>query len=90
MLSLMATCGTVLFLALMILISLPHSPLRDMLVQIVGWVFALFCGVYVISPIDVIPEAFLGPFGIVDDLGAIVAGASSAIAAYRAGDGRHS
>jgi uncharacterized membrane protein YkvA (DUF1232 family) len=29
------------------------------------------CIIYVISPIDLLPEAFLGPFGLVDDLGAL-------------------
>ncbi len=32
---------------------------------IIGF-FAVF---YIISPIDFIPEAFFGPFGIIDDLG---------------------
>ncbi|MBX9653773.1 DUF1232 domain-containing protein [bacterium] len=56
-----------------------------MLVQIVGWLFAAFCGVYLVSPIDVLPEALVGPFGLVDDLGALVAGVLSARAAWKAG-----
>ena len=88
MLTALAVCGTILAGAMMILINMPHSPLRDLLVQIVGWLFAVFCAIYVISPIDILPEAFLGPFGLVDDLGAAVVGVSSAIAAWRAGNAR--
>ncbi len=88
MLTALAVCGTILAAAMMILINMPHSPLRDLLVQIVGWLFAVFCAIYVISPIDILPEAFLGPFGLVDDLGAAVVGVSSAIAAWRAGNAR--
>lgn len=40
----------------------------------------LACLVYVISPIDLMPEAFLGPLGIPDDLVAIVVGFRAAIA----------
>lgn len=41
--SITAICGTLLALSMMILVSLPHSPLRTMLIQIFGWVFAAFC-----------------------------------------------
>lgn len=78
-------CGSVLLLALMVLVSMPRSRMRDVLVQVVGWAFALFCGAYVVSPVDVMPEAFLGPLGLVDDAGAIVAGLLSARAAWNAG-----
>lgn len=37
------------------------------------------CIVYIISPIDLLPEAFLGPFGLIDDLGALFV----AIAAFK-------
>jgi uncharacterized membrane protein YkvA (DUF1232 family) len=85
MIDLLITCGTLLAFGMMVLISLPQSGLRDVMIQIVGWVFALFCGVYCISPVDIIPEALLGPFGLVDDAGAAVAGVASAVAAWRAG-----
>jgi uncharacterized membrane protein YkvA (DUF1232 family) len=35
-------------------------------VSIVG-----LCFLYIISPIDLMPEALLGPFGLVDDFGAL-------------------
>lgn len=78
-------CGSVLLLALMILVSMPRSKTRDVLVQVVGWAFAFFCGAYVVSPLDVLPEAFLGPLGLFDDAGAVVAGFMSARAAWNAG-----
>jgi len=31
--------------------------------------------VYLVSPIDVLPEAMLGPFGLLDDAGAVTAAA---------------
>lgn len=75
---LLMTCGAVLLLAMMILISMPKSKLREFLMPIVGWSMALFCGAYVISPVDVVPEVFFGPFGLVDDAVAAVAGFASA------------
>jgi uncharacterized membrane protein YkvA (DUF1232 family) len=86
----LALLGTALAIAMMVLVNMPHSPLRDLLVQIVGWCFAVFCAIYCISPIDILPEAFLGPFGLIDDLGAAVVGIGSAMAAWRAGKARQS
>jgi uncharacterized membrane protein YkvA (DUF1232 family) len=31
------------------------------------WLTILGCAIYVLSPIDFVPEAFLGPFGLADD-----------------------
>ena len=37
---------------------------------------AMICAlVYLVSPIDVLPEAMLGPFGLLDDAGAVTAAA---------------
>ena len=33
------------------------------------WLTAVFAFVYTIIPVDLIPELFLGPLGIADDLG---------------------
>jgi uncharacterized membrane protein YkvA (DUF1232 family) len=84
-LAVIALCGTALAIAMLWLVNMPRSPLRDLLVQVVGWLFAIFCAIYCISPIDFLPEAFLGPFGLIDDVGAAVVGVMSAMAAYRAG-----
>jgi uncharacterized membrane protein YkvA (DUF1232 family) len=67
-----------------VLLSLPQSKLREFLMPVVGWCVAIFCGIYCISPIDIVPEALLGPFGLIDDLGALVAGIAAARAAMNA------
>lgn len=72
-----ALCGTAVVIAFFVLLSMPKSELRAFLLPIVSWCVAIFCGIYCISPIDIVPEAFFGPFGLVDDVGAIVAGISA-------------
>ncbi|CAM3229748.1 YkvA family protein [Empedobacter stercoris] len=37
-------------------------------------VLGLLATLYIISPIDFIPEALLGPFGLIDDLGILLFG----------------
>jgi uncharacterized membrane protein YkvA (DUF1232 family) len=65
--------GIAITIVLMVTLALPQSPMRDFLKPIVSWCFAIFCAFYVISPLDVVPEAALGPFGLIDDIGAIIA-----------------
>lgn len=77
-------CGTVLVVAFFGLLSLPQSKLRAFLLPIVGWSVAILCAVYCISPVDIVPEALLGPFGLVDDLGAVVAGITAVRSAMKA------
>jgi uncharacterized membrane protein YkvA (DUF1232 family) len=77
-------CGTVLLLALMVLVAIPQSRLRDILLQVVGWLFAGSCAAYVVSPVDAAPELIFGPFGLLDDLIAIILGVMSAMAAWSA------
>ena len=57
----------------MILLAMPQSKFRDFLMPIVGWCFALFCGAYILSPVDLVPEMAVGPFGLIDDARASVA-----------------
>lgn len=57
-------CGTVLMLAFLWAVNQPASPARDLAMKaltIAG------CLLYVISPIDVLPEVILGPLGLLDD-----------------------
>ena len=75
---LMLVCGTILAATFALLLSLPQSKLRDFLMPVIGWCVAIFCGIYCISPIDIVPEAVLGPFGLIDDLGALVTGIAAA------------
>ena len=77
-------CGTLVCIAFVGLLAMPKSELRSVLMPIVGWAMAIFCGIYAISPIDMMPEAVLGPFGLVDDIGAVIAGISAAKAAMNA------
>ena len=81
----MLICGTLLGVTFFVLLSMPQSQLRAFLLPIVGWGVAIFCGIYCISPVDIVPEALLGPFGLVDDLGAVVAGISAAGVAMTSG-----
>ena len=84
-LQLLITCGSLLVFAFLVLLAMPQSRLREVFMPIVGWTLALFCGAYCISPVDIIPEIALGPFGLIDDLGVGALGIAAAIAAYKAG-----
>ncbi len=87
MIKLLMLCGTGIVIAFVVLLAMPKSELRSVLMPIVGWAMAIFCGFYAISPIDILPEAVLGPFGLMDDIGAVIVGISSAKAAMKAKDG---
>ena len=80
----MLMCGTLLTIAFVVLLAMPKSQLRSFLMPIISWGMAIFCGVYVISPVDVVPEAILGPFGLIDDIGAVVMGIAAARKAMNA------
>ena len=82
---LMILCGSGLLLAMGLLAHLPSSPLRNVLVKVCGYATAAFCGAYVVSPIDPIPEMFFGPFGLIDDLIAAIAGIMAIRSAWKAG-----
>ena len=77
-------CGTGLLLATGLLAHLPNSPLRNVLVKVCGWATAALCGAYVVSPVDVVPEVLLGPFGLLDDLLAVIVGIMAARSAWKA------
>lgn len=77
--------GCLLSIVFIAAVSLPQSRLREFLLPIVGWGFALFCGAYVLMPVDLVPELIAGPFGLIDDAGAAVAGIMAARAALRSG-----
>ncbi len=73
-------CFTVWALAFTVVLAMPHSRMRDVMKKVL---FAMACGIYIISPIDLMPEAVLGPFGLIDDFGALVAGVASLHSAIR-------
>jgi uncharacterized membrane protein YkvA (DUF1232 family) len=68
----------------MILLAMPQSKFRDFLMPIIGWCFALSCGAYILSPVDLVSEIAVGPFGLIDDAGALVAGICAARSAIKA------
>lgn len=84
MIQTLIACGAVLFLAFLILLAMPQSKLRSVLMPIVGWLVAIFCGFYAISPVDIFPEILFGPFGYVEDIAAVGVGFAAASAAIKA------
>ena len=76
--------GFLITMTFLILLALPQCRLREILMPFVAWGFVALCGAYAISPVDILPEIVLGPFGLVDDLGAVVAGVGTAISTIQA------
>lgn len=68
-------CMTVLVIAFMIVLAMPQSQMREV---VKNGLLAVACVIYVLSPIDFIPEIALGPLGVVDDIGAVVVGVIAA------------
>jgi len=56
--------------------SLLPGPIGQMTKGIGKLIVLAFVVLYVISPIDLMPEAILGPLGLIDDLLVIIFGAS--------------
>ena len=68
----------------LILVALPKSRLRAVTLTISGWVMklpALLCLVYVINPLDLIPDA-IPVAGFADDLLALLIGTASTIGGF--------
>ena len=84
LLQLMVLVGGLIFMTFLILLALPQCRLREILMPFVAWGFVALCGVYAISPVDILPEIVLGPFGLVDDLAAVVAGVGTAVSTIQA------
>lgn len=68
----------------LVLTALPKSRLRAATLTVSGWILkltALLCILYVISPLDLIPDA-IPVAGFADDLVALVIGTASAIGGF--------
>ena len=84
LLRLLVMVGGAIVITFLVLLALPQCKLRDILMPFVAWAFVALCAAYVISPVDILPEIALGPFGLVDDFGALVMGVGTAAAAIHA------
>lgn len=84
LIELLILVGAVVVVTFLILLALPASRLRDLVMPFVAWGFVALCAVYAISPVDILPEVVMGPFGLLDDFGAVVAGIGTAVTTIRA------
>ena len=89
LLELVVIAGTLVVITFLVLLALPQCKLRQLLMPFVAWGFVVLCALYAISPVDALPEIVLGPFGIVDDVAAVVAGVGTAMATIRAQRRKH-
>jgi uncharacterized membrane protein YkvA (DUF1232 family) len=76
-----AICGTVFFVAMMVMLSLPKSQLRSVGLQCIKYALAAGLFLLIPSPVDCLPDVVPG-VGWLDDIGYVIAG----IAAVRAGN----
>ena len=90
LLQMIVIAGSLIIICFMVLLALPASRLRDLLMPYVAWSFVVLCGLYAISPVDALPEVVLGPFGLFDDLAAAAAGIGTAVATIKAQRRKHS
>ena len=83
---LMAVLFVVMVLALLVLLSLPHSKLKEIVQPILGWTITVLSVGLIFSPIDPIPDV-IPIIGWADDVVALVVAIVSAKAAMDAGKG---
>src|SRR5262245_38080515 len=81
---LLILCGGGLMFALMLFLSLPNSHLKQVVMPFVLWAVMALSIAYVISPIDIVPDVFLG-VGWIDDLVAMGVAIGSGVSAWQAG-----
>lgn len=80
-------CGSLLFIAMLVLLSLPQSKLRCVGLELAKWAMCAGLILLVPLPIDAVPDVVPG-LGIVDDLGYIVAAVAAARSALADGKKR--
>ncbi len=89
LLEVLVIAGTLVVLVFLILLALPQCRLRQLVMPFVAWGFVVLCALYAVSPVDVLPEIVMGPFGLVDDAAAIIAGVGTAMATIKAQREKH-
>jgi len=74
----------IIIIVFIVLLSLPRSPLRKLLLKIFGisnYAIAAMLVIYIISPIDLVPD-FLPVAGQVDDIAALLSAIATATTAW--------
>jgi len=74
LLRVMVMVGGGIVVTFLVLLALPACKLREFLLPFVKLAVVALCSAYVLSPVDIMPEIVMGPFGCIDDLGAAVGG----------------
>jgi uncharacterized membrane protein YkvA (DUF1232 family) len=75
-------CITVLAALFLVLLAMPNSRLRSVFMEALGWLAVILASILVISPVDIVPDVFVG-LGQIDDIAYVIGGLLSGIAAYR-------
>lgn len=83
-LKLLINVGGMLMFAFLVLLSMPQSRLRDIVMPFVGWAVTALSVAYIALPMDFMPEMVFGPFGLIDDALALAVAIGSAKAALTA------
>jgi uncharacterized membrane protein YkvA (DUF1232 family) len=83
-LRLLIVCGSWLLIAFLVLLAMPQSRLREVVMPFVGWGVSALSVAYILMPVDVMPEAFFGPAGLIDDAVALAVAIGSGMAASNA------
>jgi len=83
MINTLIMCGTGLFVVFLILLAMPKSQLRSFLAPLVGWAVAALSTIYIVSPIDIVPD-FIPIAGWLDDGGALMTAIAGAVMAMKA------
>jgi len=82
-------CGGAVLVVFMVLLAMPKSMLRCVFLEVAGWLIGLLAAIYVVSPIDIVPD-FIPVLGWLDDGGALIGGAGAVITALMARSDRKS
>lgn len=84
LLKFMAVLIGVIIIIFLVLLSLPKSKLRQSIMKIyavISFVIAISSAIYVVSPIDIIPD-FIPVAGQSDDIVAVVSALATAVSGY--------